>query len=179
MALVCNSVRVSCAVLALAVSLAPGSSLAPPRGWASEGERSRQDSAPAAVVLSSSEISVVESGGIAGRVHSARLVATDGRVAVEYRAREARASARPFTGTLDPERYVALWRELEMARVWSIKSPAPTRGADRVQVEVRIRLDETVHAVRWDEAGQARELQDLSEAARRVLAAGRESAFTR
>lgn len=180
MAAVCNSSRVGCAVLALVVSLAPAPGVALPRGAASAAAQPSQAPAPVAAVLSSSEISVVESGGIAGRVHSVRLVAANGRVGVEYRAREAPATARPFTGTLDQERYVALWRQLEESSVWSTRSPARTRGADLVQVELRVRLGETVHLVRWDEASQQTPgIRDLPETARRALAAGRESAFTR
>jgi hypothetical protein len=166
-------------VAALAVSLAPvatrqrGAAPAvpapPPPG-----------PAPISALLSASEIVVNESGGIAGRVHAARLVAADGRVEVEYRPREALGSAPPFGGTLESDRYVALWRELETARIWEIRSPRPGGGADLVNVEVRIRLGESGRVVRWDEAGgQTPEIRVLAEIAGRVLAAGRAAAFAR
>jgi hypothetical protein len=167
------------AVLSAAVSLAPAFGLALQRGGASAASaQTRQDSA--AALLSRSEISVVEGGGITGRVHSVRLAAADGRVGVEYRPRETPATTPAFAGTLEPERYVALWRQLETARVWDIRSPAPTRGADLVSVEVRVRLGESTHVVRWDEAGQQTpEMKELAEIARRLLAVGREVAFAR
>jgi hypothetical protein len=131
-------------------------------------------------VLSGSEISVVESGGIAGRVHSARLVATDGRVTVEYRPPDPRASSGSFSGTLESNRYVALWRELENASVWSIASPKPTVGSDIVTVELRIRIGESARAIRWDTVREQQpDVRKVAEAARRVLAAARDSAFAR
>jgi hypothetical protein len=142
--------------------------------------QAQQVPAPNAVLLSGSEISVTESGGIAGRTHATRLVASEGRVAVEYRAREVPVSAPPFMGTLEGDRYVALWRELEAIHIWDIRSPEPRAGADLVYREVRIRLGESGHVVRWDEAGELTpEIRRLSETARRVLEAGRQSAFAR
>jgi len=139
-----------------------------------------QDAAPAPAVLAGSEIAVVESGGIMGRIHSAHFVAADGRITVEYRAPEVRASGAPFTGTIEPERYLALWRQLEAARVWSMRSAAPTRGADLIQVEVRLRLGDAAHVVRWDEANQqTKEVRELGDIVRRALALGREATFSR
>jgi hypothetical protein len=153
--------------LALAVSLAFGRALA-------------QEAALPAALLASSEVAVVESGGIAGRVHSARFVAADGRVTVEYRPREVPLAAAPFTGAVDPEPYVALWRQLETARVWNVRSGAAGEGADLVQVELRIRVGDRAHVVRWDEAAlQTKEFAGLAEAARRVLALGSATAFAR
>jgi hypothetical protein len=171
--------RDSCLALALAVGLGCGpaigmQSAAPPAAVPA------QDAAPAAAVLSSSEVSVVESGGIAGRIHSARFVAADGHVSVEYRPREVPVTAAPFTGTLEPEPYVALWRQLESAGVWNVRSGAAGKGADLVQVEVRIRIGDRAHVVRWDESSlQTKEFRDLAEAARRVLALGGAAAFAR
>jgi hypothetical protein len=140
----------------------------------------RETPTPSPTLLSGSEISVTESGGIAGRVHAVRLSAASGRVDVEYRAREVAAAAAPFTGSLAADRYVALWRELETAGVWDIRSPKPTSGADLIQTELRIRVGETSHVVRWDEAQNLTpELRRLAEVARRALAAGRDAAFSR
>ena len=136
--------------------------------------------ASAAAVLAGSEIAVVESGGIAGRIHSARFVAADGRIQVEYRAREVRGGAPAFTGTIDPERYVDLWRQFEAAGMWSVASAAPTRGADLIQVEVRLRLGDAVHVVRWDEGNeQTKEVRELGEIGRRALTLGRDASFAR
>jgi hypothetical protein len=172
---------VTCALLALCFGLMPGLWLASQREVAlAASAQPSKDPAPTTALLSGSEISVVESGGIAGRVHAVRLVAADGRVDVEYRAREAPVSAPPFAGTLERDRYVALWRQLEAARVWDIQSPAPTRGADLVHFEVRIRLGESARVVRWNEVGEhTLEIRNLAEIAHRLLAVGRETAFAR
>jgi hypothetical protein len=140
----------------------------------------QQGPAPAAALTSGSEIAVTESGGIAGRVHSVRLTASSGQVAVEYRAREAPPSGPPFAGSLPTERYIALWRELEAGRIWDIKSAKRTSGADLISTEVRIRLGETSHVVRWDDGQElTTAIRRLSEVARRALAAGRETAFSK
>lgn len=166
------------------VALAAGSAIlgavqqAPPA--IAPSPQSEKPAAAEAVLLSESEISVTESGGIAGRVHSVRLAASSGRVEVEYRAREAPVSAPPFSGSLPTDRYVALWRELEFARIWDIASLKATAGADLIQTELRVRLGESTRVIRWDEGHQLTpEIRRLSEVARRVLAAGRESAFAR
>ena len=139
-----------------------------------------QAPAPDSAVLADSEITVVESGGIAGRIHSVRLVATDGRIQIEYRAPEARTAAAPFTGTIEPRPYLDLWRQLEAAGAWRVESPPPTRGADLTQVDVRIRLAAVAHAVRWDEGSQqATALRPLGEVTRRALALGRQATFAR
>lgn len=139
-----------------------------------------QQPTPPAALLSGSAISVTESGGIAGRVHSTRLTASSGRVDVEYRAREAPVSAPPLTGSLPAERYVALWRDLEAADVWNTQSSKPSRGADLIATELRIRLGDTSRVIRWDDGVEVTpEIRRLSDIARRVLSAGRESAFTR
>lgn len=136
--------------------------------------------APLEQVLEASEISVIESGGVIGRVHAVRLVAAGGRIAVEYRPREALATAPPFAGTLEADRYVSLWRDLERARVWDTPSPKPTRGADLIRTEIRVRIGESGRVVAWDEApSPSLVIRQLAEAAQRVLAAGRTVAYTR
>ena len=131
-------------------------------------------------MLAGSEISVTESGGIAGRVHSVRLTASSGKVSVEYRAREVPPSTPAFTGTLAAERYIALWRDLEAAKVWEIKSPKATPGADLILTEFRVRIGESRRLVSWDDgSGVTPDLRPLAEVARRALAAGRESALSR
>jgi hypothetical protein len=113
-------------------------------------------------------------------VHSVRLSATAGKVDVEYRAREAPPAAPPFTGSLPTDRYIALWRELEKAGIWEVPSAKPTAGADLIQTELRIRLGDSSRVVRWDDAQTlTTEIQGLAAVARRALAAGRESAFSR
>jgi hypothetical protein len=136
--------------------------------------------APLEQVLEASEISVIESGGVAGRVHAVRLAAVRGRVAVEYRPREASVSAPPFAGTLEPDRYVLLWRDLESAGVWDASSPRPARGADLIRTEIRVRIGESGRVVAWDEAPSfPLSIRELAEVAQRVFAAGRSVAYTR
>jgi len=171
--------RDSCLALAFAVTLGCGPAIAM-QSAAPPAALPVQDAAPAAAVLSSSEIAVVESGGIAGRIHSTRFVAADGRVSIEYRPRDVPATAAPFTGAIEPERYVELWRQLESAGVWNVRSGAAGKGADLVQVEVRIRIGDRSHIVRWDESAlQTKEFRDLAAAARRALALGGAAAFAR
>jgi hypothetical protein len=139
-----------------------------------------QKPASEAALLAGSEISVTESGGIAGRVHSVKLTASSGKVSVEYRAREVPPNTPAFTGALAAERYIALWRDLEAADVWEMQSPKPTRGADLIQTEFRIRLGESSRLISWDDGGAVTpEIRRLAEVARRALAAGRDSAFSR
>jgi hypothetical protein len=171
--------RASCLALLFAASLACAPALAT-QSVAQPATVPTQDPASTAALLASSEIAVVESGGIAGRVHSARFVAADGRVSVEYRPREVSAVAAPFTGAIEPEPFVALWRQLEKAGVWNVRSSAAGKGADLVQVELRIRSGDRAHVVRWDDAAlQKKEFGDLAEAARRALALGGAAAFAR
>jgi hypothetical protein len=139
-----------------------------------------QTPASEAALLAGSEISVTESGGIAGRVHAVKLTASSGKVSVEYRAREVPPNTPAFTGTLATERYIALWRDLEAANVWEVQSRKPSRGADLIQTELRIRLGESSRLISWDDGGAvAPQIRRLVEVARRALAAGRESAFSR
>ena len=139
-----------------------------------------QKPASQAALLAGSEISVTESGGIAGRLHSVRLTASSGTVSVEYRAREVPPNTPSFSGTLAAERYIGLWRDLEAANVWEIRSPRPTSGADLIQTEFRVRLGESSRLISWDDGGAVTpEIRRLAEVARRALAAGRESAFSR
>jgi hypothetical protein len=132
--------------------------------------------APAATVLTGSEIVVVESGGITGRIHSVRLFASDGRVQVEYRPPGNRAG---FTGAIESERFLSIWRKFEEAGIWSMRSPAPTKGADLAQVEVRIRLAETTQTIRWDELNQAMDVRGLATIAREALALGQQATMSR
>lgn len=174
-----SRIRCAAAVLSLLVATAPAATVQ--RGAAaSASAQPPRGPAPIAALQSDSEISVVESGGITGRMHTVRLVAGGGRVAVEYRPRTALPSAPVLAGTLELDRYVALWRELENGGVWNVQAPQPTKGADLVYVELRVRLGESARVLRWDEgATRTAEIRKLAETAARVLSAGRDSAFVR
>lgn len=164
---------IACAVGMAAVTAAP---------QGSNADRLASDQGPAApaALLSGSEISVTESGGIAGRVHSVRLTASSGRVEVQYRSRAAPRTAPAGTGSLSTERYLAFWRELEAAKIWDMASPRPTSGADLMQTELSVRVGESSHVVRWDEGHQlAPDVRRVAEIARRLLAAGPDTSSPR
>jgi hypothetical protein len=135
-----------------------------------------QDHAAAGDVLSSSEIRLVESGGLTGRSREARLVANEGRVTVEYRSFTAPAKATE----LPSDRYLALWRELEQADVWRIADPRRTQGADLVESELHLRLGlMRAHRIRWDETSMEPRIHRLMEIARRILSTAREATSAR
>jgi hypothetical protein len=168
-------VLVSAALSAILTILAAGG-LVVAQSAAPQASIPPQVPAPAATVLSGSEIVVVESGGIAGRIHSVRLLASDGRVDVEYRPPGNRAG---FTGAIESERFLSIWRQFEEAGIWSMRSPAPTKGADLAQVEVRIRLADTIQTVRWDELNQTVDVRGLAKIAREALALGQQATMSR
>jgi hypothetical protein len=171
--------RIGCALAALSLLVASAPAMSMQRGADAPAQAPRGP-APVAALQAGSEISVVESGGITGRMHSVRLVAGGGRVSVEYRPRTALPSAPALMGTLELDRYVALWRELEQADVWNVPAPQGTKGADLVHVEIRVRVGESARVLRWDEGAiQTAAIRKLAETASRVLAAGRDSAFVR
>lgn len=126
-------------------------------------------------LLLSSEIAYAESGGIAGRVREARLVASNGKISVEYRPGNARLSDTPHSGTLDPARYLELWREADRLDLWTVESPKPTRGADLMLHSLRLERDGRTHEVRWDDgASGSRRVRDAAAFGRRVLDAARD-----
>jgi hypothetical protein len=118
--------------------------------------------------LYDSDIYYMESGGLAGRVREARLTARGGTVTVEYRPGDAYPSAPAEKGTMEPARYLELWRRAEKADVWSIKPAGKSRGMDLVTHELEIRIEEKSHTIRWDDG------QPESEPIRRAAGFGRE-----
>jgi hypothetical protein len=125
-------------------------------------------------VLAGSELEYTESGGFAGRVHQARLIATAGRVEVEYRPAES-PRAGVLRGTLEAARYTELWREAERIGIWTMSSPPKSRGADMMEYELRARLATKSHAVRWrPEAPAPDALAGAADLGRRILAAARD-----
>jgi hypothetical protein len=100
----------------------------------------RDQPALASDILADSEVTYVESGGIAGRVHEAHFAAKGSRVEVAYRPADPRAGRGTFTGTLEPEKYIELWRDLERSGVWTMTSSPRSRGADLREHELRLRL---------------------------------------
>jgi hypothetical protein len=137
-----------------------------------------ENKAPAdADVVSSSELFYSQSGGFAGRVHSARLEATGGTVIVEYRPGEVRISQRTQEGTMPREVYLSLWREVEALKPWSRESRKPPAGAaDMIVHELRMRMGTDSKTLTWTE-GTA--ISDVAAAATRILAAAREHTLGR
>ena len=135
---------------------------------------------PTASPLKDSEIRYVESGGIAGRVHEAHFKATDGKVIAEYGAPDLRAPTGLQAGNVENDAYLALWREAERLDLWTLKDPAPSKGADMIQSELQIRLGSRSKVIRWDDEGAASgRLRDVAAWAKRVLATAREYAANR
>jgi hypothetical protein len=135
--------------------------------------------APEAAVLAGSELEYAESGGLAGRIHHARLVASGGRVDVEYRPAESR-QAGIQRGTLEASRYIELWREAERIGIWGMTSARRSRGADLMESELKVRLDSKTHSVRWQPEGSGPPaLAGANELGRRILAAAREATLLR
>lgn len=129
------------------VLLAAGSALgAAARAGAGPGE-----DVSAAGLLADSELYYAVSGGIAGRVREARLTAKTGQVTAEYRPGDRSAGALPLSGSLEPMRYVDLWREAEQVGIWTLTVPEKARGADLLQHELRVRASKRSHAVTWTE----------------------------
>jgi hypothetical protein len=130
----------------------------------------RNQSAIASDILADSEITYVESGGIAGRLHQAHFAAKGSRVDVEYRPADPRAVRGTFTGTLEPDKYIELWRDLERFGVWTMTSSAKSRGADLREYELRLRLGLSRHTVRWDEGNERSDaIRRGAELGRRLL----------
>ena len=144
---------------------------------ASAQRAERASRPPDADLVSSSELFYSESGGFAGRVHSARLVATGGTISVEYRPPETRAPATPLTGTLPPDRYLALWRAVDALQPWSRADvPPPAGAADMIVRELRIRVGTRSKTVSWVEGAA---MGDLAAAGSRILAAARDHTLNR
>jgi hypothetical protein len=134
-------------------------------------------SSPNASLVNDSEIRYVESGGIAGRVHEAHFKASDGKVIVEYGGADLRAPTGLQAGNVENDAYLALWREAERLNLWTLASPAPSKGADFIQSELTIRHGSRSKVIRWDdESASAGRLRDVAAWAKRVLAMARQYA---
>jgi hypothetical protein len=95
-------------------------------------------------------------------------------VKVEYQPAEPQAMRRTFTGTLEPDKYIELWRDLERSRVWEMASSTKSRGADVLEYELRLRLGLSRHTVRWDEGNEASDaIRRTAELGRRLLGVAR------
>ena len=136
---------------------------------------SRVDQAAEAAVLADSEIHYRESGGFAGRVEEARLVASGGSVTIEYRASGLPPTTpMPSGGAMDKDEYLKLWNEAARIGFWTLVPPKKSSGADLIESELLLRLGSKSHQVEWNDGGTvgvgeiARLGQRIFEAARRA-----------
>jgi hypothetical protein len=135
------------------------------------------DALSSGAVLKNSEIQYVESGGLAGRTTEAHFMAADGRVTAGYRGPDLRAPEGMQMGTVDNDAYLALWRDADRLKVWTIQSPPKATGADLIEYELRIRQGSRSHVIRWNDANvSSGRIEEVAAWARRILAVAREYA---
>jgi hypothetical protein len=144
------------------------------------GAGASQGPSKEAELLSDSELVYESSGGIAGVVRSAKLVARAGQVTAEYSAKEGRSIVGPQNGPLEPSAYLELWREAERLQIWTLEVPAKAKGADEMQHEMRVRVGERRHAVSWSGSDRpSPSEQNAVLIGQRILALARDAAALR
>ena len=126
-------------------------------------------------MLARSEMEYTESGGLAGRIHRARLIAIGGRVNVEYLPGESR-DAQVLRGVLDANRlHGTLARGRANRRLEDEVGAEVARWLDMIESELRVRLDAASHVVRWQlEASLPAGVAGAAELGRRMLVMARE-----
>lgn len=102
-------------------------------------------------LLSDSELIYRVSGGFAGVVRTARLVAKTGNVTAEYAASDAseERAVDPQTGPREPARYLELWADAERAGIWTLQVHKQKGGADLMYHELAARVGERRHSISW------------------------------
>jgi hypothetical protein len=144
------------------------------------GAGASQEPTKEAELLSDSELVYELSGGIAGIVRSARLVAKGGQVTAEYASNDEPHLVVPQKGPLEPARYLALWKEAERAGLWTLEVPEKTKGADQFQHALRARVGERRHSVSWiDGDGGTTSERNAVLIGERILALARDAAALR
>lgn len=130
--------------------------------------------------LADSELFYTASGGLAGTVREARLIAKAGGVTVEYSASDHRGGAARLTGVLEPSRYLIVWQEAERLGIWTLAVPGKAKGADLIQQEIRVRAGTRSHTVRWtDVAASSPSARTAAQIGERILAVAREATTER
>ena len=130
-------------------------------------------------LLSDSELVYEMSGGIAGVVRSAKLVARGGQVSAEYAGDEIPGGG-PNTGPLERAPYLELWKEAERAGIWTFHVPPKEKGADLFQHEIRVRVGARRHSITWTEGdGTTSEERNAMSISERILALARDAAALR
>jgi hypothetical protein len=127
-------------------------------------------------LLSDSELVYQVSGGFAGVVRTARLIAKSGNVTAEYAASDERAAG-PQEGAREPARYLELWAEAERAGIWTLRVPGKQKGADLMHHELVARVGERRHSVSWtDGETSSPSARDALRIGESILALAREAA---
>ena len=143
-------------------------------GVRNEG-RPAQPETPDRDLLSDSELFYEVSGGLAGVVRTARLVAKAGEVSAEYASSEMRPGTGPQKGALEHSRYLELWEEAERAGIWSIRISGKATGADLIRHELSARAGDRRHTVSWsDGSGSSATIESAVRIGERILAVARE-----
>jgi hypothetical protein len=122
------------------------------------GQDGQAPTAPSGIdaesLLADSAMRFESSGGIAGFVSGASIVAKDGVVSVEYRPPFGRMTAEPRRGTMAPGEYLALWKDVLQSGLPSLPStgePEP-RGADRIRNVFEVRRGSAATTLIWMDA---------------------------
>ncbi len=132
------------------------------------------------VILEDSEVSFVESGGVAGLMTAAMLQANKGVLTVEYRPPGSRASTPSLTGTATEPEYLELWRQLEGAGAWTLTGAAlPRTGADMIRYELHVRVGSRSHRIVWVEADSSPAVKAAARLAESVREAAERAALLR
>jgi hypothetical protein len=102
-------------------------------------------------LLADSAMRFESSGGIAGFVSGATLVAKDGVVSVEYRAPFGRLTTAPRRGTISADAYLALWKDVLQSGLPSLPSTSEpdARGADRIRNVFEVRRGPAATTLIW------------------------------
>ena len=125
-------------------------------------------------MLARSEMEYTESGGLAGRIHRARLIAIGGRVNVEYLPGESR-DAQVLRGVLDADGIHGTLARGRANRRLEDEVGAEVAWCRLIESELRVRLDAASHVVRWQlEASLPAGVAGAAELGRRMLAMARE-----
>lgn len=102
-----------------------------------------------AAILGDSEIRFTEAGGIAGYLTTVEMRGRQGEATVDYRPPRSRVSTPPHSGTLTAAEYLALWKQLDEAQVWTLAAKQRGAASDQIQSELRVRVGARTHTVIW------------------------------
>jgi hypothetical protein len=134
-----------------------------------------QAETPEADLLAGSELSYQRSGGIAGSIETAKLVARSGVVTAEYASKSGRTRIEPQTAPVPAARYVELFQEAERAGIWSLEAPRKDGGADQIQYQLSAVAGGRRQLVSWtDGTSSSPSVANAVRIGERILALARE-----